>query len=49
MRRFIDATTFDPERRDDILAMFDARALRFRDLITQKMFKKCLELLKNSK
>ena len=49
MRRFIDATSFDPERRDDILAMFDARALRFRDLITQKMFKKCLELLKNSK
>ena len=49
MRRFIDATRFDPEKRDDVLSMYDARAFRFRDLITQKRFKKALELLKGAK
>ena len=48
MRKFLDEI-FDTEMRDDVMAMFDAKAYRFHDLITQKRFKKCLELLKGSK
>lgn len=48
MRKFLDAV-FVVETRDNIIQMYDSRSLRFRDLITQKKFKKELQLLKGSK
>lgn len=45
MRPYLDAV-FSTENRDSIIALFHARAFYFRDLITQKKFKKAIELLK---
>lgn len=48
MRKFLDET-FSVEIRDNYISMYDARLLHFRDIITQKKFKKELQLLKGSK
>lgn len=48
MRKFLDEV-FDVKQRDSIINGYDARVFHFRDLITQKKFKKELQLLKNSK
>ena len=48
MRPYLDAV-FSPESRDMIVALFDSRCLLFRNLLTQKKFKKELELLKPRK
>lgn len=48
MRKFLDEV-FSVEVRDNYINMYDARLLHFRDLITQKKFKKELQLLKGSK
>lgn len=48
MRPYLDEL-FAAEARDNVFSMFDTRAFVFRDLITQKIFKKCLELLKPRK
>ena len=45
MRAYLDAV-FNTELRDTIIEMFHNRAFLFRDLITQKKFKKAIELLK---
>lgn len=45
MRPYLDAV-FSTENRDSVIALFHARAFYFRDLITQKKFKKAIELLK---
>lgn len=45
MRPYLDAV-FSTDNRDSIIALFHARAFYFRDLITQKKFKKAIELLK---
>ena len=47
MRRYID-NIFDSEKRDLIYEMNDARAFRFKDLITQKQFQYQLSLIKKS-
>ncbi len=41
--------TFLPSQRDEIMLMFDARALLFKNLVTFKQFQKQLELLKPRK
>ena len=48
MRPYLD-TIFNTEARDVIVQLFDTRCFLFRDLITQKKFKKALELLKPRK
>ena len=48
MRPYIDEI-FVPQQRDAVFGMFDAKAYHYRDLITQKLFKKQLELLKARK
>lgn len=48
MRKFLDEV-FVVESRDSIISMFDSRTLRFHDLITNKKFKKELQILKGSK
>ena len=48
MRPYLDEV-FNVEARDNIMALFDGRCFLFRDLITQKKFKKELELLKPRK
>ena len=48
MRPYLDLV-FTTEQRDLVFKQFDARLYRFRDLITQKQFKRQLELLKPSK
>lgn len=48
MRPYLDCV-FNTEARDNVIALFDARAYKFRNLITQKQFKKHLELLKPRK
>ena len=48
MRPYLDKI-FTTERRDAIIEMFDSRSFLFRNLITQKQFKKQLELLKPRK
>lgn len=48
MRPYLDEK-FSTESRDGIMALYDARALFFRDLVTQKLFQKNLELLKPRK
>ena len=48
MRPYLD-TLFNVQARDNVIAMFDVRAYLFRNLITQKQFKKELELLKPRK
>lgn len=48
MRPYLDCV-FNTEARDNVIALFDARAYTFRNLITQKEFKKHLELLKPRK
>lgn len=48
MRPYLDKI-FSTERRDAIIQMFDTRSFLFRNLITQKQFKKQLELLKPRK
>lgn len=45
MRPYLDEQ-FLPELRDTVLELFNTRSLLFRNLITQKLFKKQLELLK---
>ena len=45
MRPYLDEQ-FIPELRDTVLELFNTRSLLFRNLITQKLFKKQLELLK---
>lgn len=47
MRRYLDEQ-FTTESRDTIIAMNDAKAFRFKDLITQKKFHRCLSILKKS-
>ena len=48
MRPYIDEI-FNVKRRDEIIQIFDTRGFRFANLITQKRFKKDLELLKPRK
>lgn len=48
MRPYLDAV-FIPNARDTVIDLFDARCLWFKNLITQKEFKKELELLKPRK
>lgn len=48
MRPYLDVR-FSSELRDKIIELFDTRCYRFRNLITQKRFKKELELLKPRK
>lgn len=48
MRPYIDEI-FTQEGRNSVFAMYDARALYFRNLVTQKLFTKQLELLKPTK
>ena len=45
MRPYLDEK-FIPELRDTVLELFNTRSFYFRNLITQKLFKKQLELLK---
>lgn len=45
MRPYLDHV-FNTDQRDAIMAIFHARGFYFRDLITQKKFKKAIELLK---
>jgi hypothetical protein len=45
MRPYLDEL-FNVEARDVIIALFDSRSYRFRNLLAQKKFKKELELLK---
>ena len=48
MRPYLDGP-FSVELRDNVYQRYDAQMFRFRDLITQKLFKKQLELLKQRK
>ena len=48
MRPYIDEL-FNAQSRDNVITLFDTRCYRFRNLITQKQFKKELELLKPRK
>lgn len=48
MRPYIDEL-FNVQQRDSIMVMYDTRSFLFRNLITQKKFKKALELLKPRK
>lgn len=48
MRPYLDEV-FLAEKRDLIIQIFDTRGFRFRNLITQKEFKKWLELLRPRK
>lgn len=48
MRPYIDKL-FNTQARDNVISMFDTRSYLFRNLITQKQFKKELELLKPRK
>ena len=48
MRPYIDEL-FNVQRRDSVIEMYDTRCYLFRNLITQKKFKKALELLKPRK
>jgi hypothetical protein len=48
MRPYLDAL-FNTEARDIIIQLFDTRSFLFRNLLTQKKFKKELELLKPRK
>ena len=48
MRPYLDKM-YNLEQVNNIIEMFDVRAFHFRNLITQKKFKKCLELLKPRK
>lgn len=48
MRPYLDCV-FNVEARDIIIALFDSRSFKFRNLLTQKKFKKALELLKPRK
>ena len=45
MKPYLDAL-FSPEVRDNVISIFHNRGFYFRDLITQKKFKKAIELLK---
>ena len=45
MRAYIDQV-FNTELRDNVISIFHNRGFYFRDLITQKKFKKAIELLK---
>ena len=45
MKRYIDET-FLPEQRDNVIAQADVRAYRYRDVMTQQLFYKNLELIK---
>lgn len=45
MRAYIDQV-FNTEMRDNVISIFHNRGFYFRDLITQKKFKKAIELLK---
>lgn len=46
MRKFIDEV-FITEARDTVLALYDSKSYLYRDLITQKLFKKNLVMLKS--
>ena len=48
MRPYLDKF-YNLERVNNIIELFDSRCFLFRNLITQKKFKKCLELLKPRK
>lgn len=48
MRPYLDEL-FNTQARDNVITLFDTRCYLFRDLITQKQFKKELELLKPRK
>lgn len=45
MKRYIDAT-FIPTLRDDIIEQEDVRAFRYKDLLTQTLWRKNMELIK---
>lgn len=47
MRRYLDEQ-FTTEQRDTVIAMNDAKAYHFKDLITQKKFHRCLSILKKT-
>lgn len=49
MRPYIDGTLFETKARDTVISLFDTRSYRFRNLVTQKIFKKNLALLKPRK
>ena len=48
MRPYLDKI-FTTEKRDNIIELFDTRCFCFRNLITQKKFKKCLESLRKAR
>lgn len=48
MRPYIDEL-FNVQQRDTVISLYDTRCYQFRNLITQKKFKKALELLKPRK
>lgn len=45
MRRYVDEQ-FSPEMRDQVFAQYDARAFKFKNLLTQKQFGYQLSLVK---
>ncbi len=47
MRRYID-TIYDPQMRDQVIGLSDARALKFINLITQTRFNTALSVIKKS-
>ena len=49
MRPYIDGMIYDKNLKDTVFAIFDARGYTYRNLITQKKFKKSLELAKPRK
>ena len=48
MRPYLDGI-FNTQARDSVIALFDTRSFKYKDLITFKKFKKELELLKPRK
>lgn len=48
MRPYIDES-FTTERRDSIIMLFDSRSFKYHNLVTFKLFQKCLERLKPRK
>lgn len=45
MKRYID-DTFIPESRDNIIAMEDVRAFKYKDILTQSLWRKNMEIIK---
>lgn len=45
MKRYIN-DTFIPELRDNIIAQEDVRAYKYKDILTQSLWRKNMELIK---